>query len=82
MLAADDLAHALLDGFQILRGERDRLALLVLAQIEIVVETRVNGWADGDLCLGVEFQHCLRHNVCSAVPQFVEIVLLDFSVLT
>ncbi|MEZ4717626.1 MAG: hypothetical protein R2851_16295 [Caldilineaceae bacterium] len=48
-LAADDLAHAFFDGLQILRRKGALLAVLARAEIEVVIEARVDGRPDGNL---------------------------------
>ena len=52
VLAGDDLAHALLDAFQIALRESAAAAGLVLAQVKVVIEPIVDGRADADLGLG------------------------------
>ena len=75
MLAADDLAHALLDRFQILRRKADQLALRVTAQVKVVIKARVDWRADRDLRLGIELQHSLRHHMGRAVAELVQLIL-------
>jgi hypothetical protein len=48
----DHLAHAFLDGLQILGREGARFAVIPFAQVEVVVEAVLDGRADGDLGLG------------------------------
>jgi hypothetical protein len=81
-LAADDLAHALLDLLQVLRREGAGLAVLLLAQVEVVVEARVDGRPDGDLGLRVNPQHCLGHHMRGAVANLVQLVFLDRLMVT
>ena len=77
MLAADNLAHPLLDHFQIFRSEGARGAVLGGAEIEVVIEAVFDRRSDSELGLGIEFQHRLRHDVGSAVANFIEAI--DFT---
>ena len=54
----DDLTHALLDFFQILRGKR-------AGQVEVIVKTVFDRWADRDFCVREFIQYGLRHHVRS-----------------
>ena len=56
LVPVDDLVHARLDGGKVLVAE-GRLAM------EIVIEPVLDRRADGDLRLGVEFQHRLGHHM-------------------
>ncbi len=73
--AGDDLAHALLDVRQIGRVEGLPPALLVLAQIEVVVEAVIDGRADAQLGSRKQFQHGLGHDVGRRVPQLEQLRL-------
>jgi hypothetical protein len=77
MLARDDLAHPLLDLLQFLWGEGARLALRILAQVEVVIEAVIDGRPDGDLGFRVDLQHRLRHHVRGAVADFVKLLVIE-----
>ena len=49
----DDLLHLFFDGIKILTGE-----WLV---VKIIIESCVNGWSDGNLCLRIQVLYCLCH---------------------
>ena len=61
-VAGDDLAHFGFDGFQIVRGERRRTG-------EVVIEAVLDGWADGDLGIGIQFLDGFGHHVGGVVTQ-------------
>ncbi len=66
----DDLAHPLLDLLQVLRRQ-------CAGQVEVVVETILDRWADGDLGLpGEQLHHRLRHHVRRRMPDPVQLRLL------
>ena len=60
-VARDDLAHLLLDGLEVLRGER-------LIAEEVVVESVLDHRADGDLRAGPQALHGLRQHMGGVVP--------------
>jgi len=64
---ADDPRHLLVEGLEVLRGER-------LGDIEVVVEPVGDGRADPELGLGVDRLHRLREHVRGGVAQDVEAV--------
>ncbi len=51
--AGDDLAHALFNRLQVIRGEGFGFALCVHPQVKIIVEAVLNGRPDGQLGLGI-----------------------------
>jgi hypothetical protein len=65
--AADDALHLLLDGLQVLRGER-------IGDIEVVVEAVGDRWADAEPGIRVDLLHGLRHHVRRRVAQDAETV--------
>ena len=75
VLAADDAAHALLDLLEVLRRKGARLAGLLAAEVEVVVEAGRGRRADGELGLGIELEHRLRHDVGGGVADLVQVVL-------
>ena len=58
----DDLFHLRFDFFQIFR-DKWRLA------IQIIIESIVNGWADGQFCLRIETLDRLGHNMGCGMPE-------------
>ncbi len=62
LVSLDDLLHLLLDLFEVF-GCEGGLA------VKVVVEASVYCRADGDLCAGEEFEHCLCHDVSCGVPE-------------
>ena len=76
VLAADDLAHALLYRLEVVGAESARRAFFVETEIEIVVETVLDRRPDGVLGVGIEFQHGLGHDVGCAMANLVKIVYL------
>ena len=63
-----DLLHLLLDGLEVLGGER-------LLDVEVVVEAVLDRRADAELGLGEELLHGLGHDVRGGVAQDVQAVL-------
>ena len=81
MLAGDDLAHPFLDLGQISGRKGARPALLVRAKIEVVVEARVDRRPDGDLRVGIDAQHGLRHDVRGGVAQPMQELVCFFGII-
>ena len=75
--AADNLAHPLLDRFQILRPEGARGAVLRDAEIKIVIEAVLDRRSDRILGLRIKFQHRLRHYVGCAMANLIQAI--DFT---
>ena len=65
LVAADDLAHPLLDLLEVFRGER-------LVAGEIVIEAGLGRGAEGDLGLGIKLLDRLGHHVGGVVAQDLE----------
>ena len=76
-LFLDDLLHLGLDLLDVLRGER-------LFHVEVVVESFLDGWADGEFGLWVQALDRLRHHMGRGVPEGFFAVLVvegaDFQV--
>src|SRR5450759_921140 len=66
MPARDDLAHALLDLFQVLEQQG-------LRQVKVIIETVFDWRTDGVFGFRVEFQHRLCHHVRGRVADAVEL---------
>jgi hypothetical protein len=67
----DDLPHAGLNLLQVFRCEWP-------GQVEVVVETVLDGRADGNLTLGKLLQHSLGHHVRCRVAQAMHMILYVF----
>ena len=65
-----DLLHFLLDGGQILVSE------LGVAQIDVIIEAVLGGWAKGKIRLGVQPLDGLGHDVGGGVAQNVQLLFL------
>ena len=61
----DDLPHSLLDANEVVRRERDFTR-------KVVIEPVLNGRADGDLGLGIEFLDRFGHNMCRIMAKQFE----------
>ena len=65
LVPLDDLVHALLDAFEILKRKR-------LRTVKIVVEPVLDRRADRDLGFRIEFQHGLGHDMSRVVADDLE----------
>ena len=62
LVGLDDVLHALLEGAEVLRGERT-------LHVEVVVEAVPDGRTDAQLGLGEQLLHRLREHVGGRVPE-------------
>ena len=76
MFGGDNLAHPLLNRFQIFGREGARPAIFIFSQVEIVVKAGVNWRPNRNLGRRKEFQHGLCHYMGRRMPNFVELILL------
>jgi hypothetical protein len=67
-VTGDDLAHALFDHLQVLRGQGAR-------QVEIVVKAVLHRRTDGVLGLREHLDHRLRHHMRSRVANAVQVAV-------
>ena len=66
LIGLDDLAHSFADCSQVVFGERT-----TIRQVEVVIETVLNGRADGELGPRKQLQDRLRKDVGRGVSQYV-----------